>query len=321
MPEAIAINHYTSHMTIVVFGSINLDLVVEVPHLPIKGETVVGNRFFSATGGKAANQAVAVAKLGMPVYSIGRIGSDNFGQVILENLQKVGVDTTGVIVDPNTHSGVASIVVDSRGDNAIACAAGANNLVREEELARFATLLPQAKVVLLELGIPIPTVLEALRQAKQHNCQVVLDPAPAQSRLPEELYSLVDIITPNEIEASQLVGFTVDGITTARQAASFLHQMGVKTVIITLGSQGAFCSTPEESFWAKPIPAKVLDTVAAGDAFNGALAVALAQGKSLKEAVEWGNVAGALAVTKPGAQPSLPDEASFLALLAQQQQV
>ncbi len=307
-------------MTIVVFGSINLDLVVEVPHLPIKGETVVGNRFFSATGGKAANQAVAVAKLGMPVYSIGRIGSDNFGQVILENLQQVGVDTTGVVIDPSIHSGVASIVVDSRGDNAIACAAGANSLVREQELSQFATLLPQATVVLLELGIPIPTVLEALRQAKDYDCQVILDPAPAQSRLPEELFSLVDIITPNEIEASQLVGFTVDGITTARQAASFLHQMGVKVVIITLGGKGAFCSTQEESFWAKPIPAKVIDTVAAGDAFNGALAAALAQGKSLKEAVEWGNVAGALAVTKPGAQPSLPDEASFLDLLAQQQE-
>lgn len=307
-------------MTVVVFGSINLDLVVEVPHLPVKGETVIGNRFFSATGGKAANQAVAVAKLGAPVYSVGRVGSDSFGQVLLENLQTAGVDTRGVTIDPDTHSGVASIVVDERGDNAIACAAGANNLVRERELQEFQALLPQTKVILLELGIPLPTVMEALRRAQGSNCTIILDPAPAQSKLPEELYQMVDIITPNEIEASQLVGFTVDGITTARQAASFLHQMGAKTVIITLGSQGAFCSTGEENYWVRPIPVRAIDTVAAGDAFNGALAVALAEGKSLREAIQWGNVAGALTVTKRGAQASLPLRESFLELLAKQRE-
>jgi ribokinase len=171
---------------------------------------------------------------------------------------------------------------------------------------------------LIELGIPIPTVIEALKRARNSNCTIILDPAPAQSRLPQEIYQMVDIITPNEIEASQLVGFTVDGITTARQAATFLHQMGAKKVIITLGSQGALCSTGDENFWVKPIKVKAIDTVAAGDAFNGALAVALAEGKSLKEAVLWGNVAGALAVTKRGAQPSLPKRDSFLQLLAQQ---
>ena len=308
-------------MSVVVFGSINLDLVVEVPHLPIRGETVIGNRFFTATGGKAANQAVAVAKLGMPVYSVGRVGNDSFGQVLLENLKFAGVDTRGVTIDPNTHSGVASIVIDNRGDNAIACAAGANNQIREQELTEFQNLLPQAKVVLLELGIPLPTVMEALKRAKDSNCTIILDPAPVQSRLPDELYQMVDIITPNEIEASQLVGFTVDGITTARQAASFLHQMGVKIVIITLGSKGAFYSSEGESFWAKPIDVKVLDTVAAGDAFNGALAVALAEGKSLKEAMMWGNVAGALTVTKQGAQPSLPNRESFFQLLGEQLEI
>lgn len=305
-------------MTVIVFGSINLDLVVEVPHLPIRGETVIGNRFFSATGGKAANQAVAVAKLGVPVYCVGRVGSDSFGQVLLKNLQTAGVDTRGVTIDSDIHSGIASIVIDERGDNAIACAAGANNLVRERELSEFTALLPQNKVVLMELGIPLSTVMEALKRARGSNCTIVLDPAPAQSRLPQEIYRMVDIITPNEIEASQLVGFTVDGITTARQAATFLHQMGAKTVIITLGSQGAFCSTGDETFWSKPLKVKAIDTVAAGDAFNGALAVALAEGKSLQEAVLWGNVAGALAVTKRGAQPSLPQRETFLELLAQQ---
>ena len=305
-------------MTVVVFGSINLDLVVEVPHLPTRGETVIGNRFFSAAGGKAANQAVAIAKLGTSVSLVGQVGDDSFGQTLLDNLQTAGVDTSSITVNPHTHSGVASIVVDEKGENTIACAAGANNLVREQEVVKFKALLPQSKVVLLELGIPLATVLVAAREAKANKSLVILDPAPAKSNLPDELYRLVDVITPNEVEASQLVGFTVDGVTTARQAASFLHQMGVKNVIITLGSQGAFYSSETESLWMKPIPVSVIDTVGAGDAFNGALAVALAEGKSLREAVQWGTVAGALAVTKNGAQSSLPSWESFMALLKQQ---
>ena len=305
-------------MTVVVFGSINLDLVVEVPHLPTRGETVIGNRFFSVAGGKAANQAVAIANLGTPVQLIGQVGDDVFGKTLLESLQNAGVGIKGVTINPHTHSGIASIVVDQKGDNAIACAAGANNLVREQELEYFESLLPQTKIVLLELGIPLATVLTAVKKAKAAGCLTILDPAPVKSSLPEELYPLVDIITPNEVEASQLVGFTVDGITTARQAASFLHQMGAKNVIITLGSQGAFCSTANQDFWLKPIPTKVVDTVAAGDAFNGGLATALALGKSFKDAVRWGIVAGTLAVTKQGAQSSLPSKESFLQLLAQQ---
>ncbi len=304
-------------MSIVVFGSINLDLVVEVSRLPSKGETVIGNRFFSAAGGKAANQAVAIAKLGTPVSLVGQVGGDRFGQTLLENLSSAGVNIEGVTVNPHTHSGVASIVVDEKGDNTIACAAGANNLVREEEVKKFRALLSQSKVVLMELGIPLATVLAAAREARTNNCYTILDPAPAMSNLPDELYRTIDLITPNEVEASQLVGFTVDGVTTARQAAFCLHQMGVKNVIITLGSQGAFCSSETDSFWVEPISVSVVDTVAAGDAFNGALAVAIASGKPLAEAVRWGTVAGALAVTKNGAQTSLPNLDRFKQLLAQ----
>lgn len=305
-------------MTVVVLGSINLDLVVEVPHLPIKGETVIGDRFFSAAGGKAANQAVAIAKLGTAVNLVGQIGDDSFGQTLIASLQTAGVNTAGVTVNPQTHSGIASIVVDKRGANTIACAGGANNLVREKELAQFKKILPQVKIALLELGIPIATVLNAAREAKAHDCLLILDPAPVISNLPQELYSLIDIITPNEIEASQLVGFTVDGVTTAKQAASSLHQMGVKNVIITLGSQGSLYSNESESFWIKPIDVPVVDTVAAGDAFNGALAVALALDKTIKEAVQWATVGAALAVTKNGAQSSLPSQESFQKLLKQQ---
>ena len=305
-------------MTVVVFGSINLDLVVEVPRLPATGETVIGNSFFSAAGGKAANQAVAIAKLGIPVSLVGQVGDDSFGQTLIEGLQTEGVDTSGITVNPNTYSGIASIVVDRTGANTIACAAGANNLVREKELEQFKNLLPQAKIVLLELGIPIATVLNAARAAKAEDCFLILDPAPVNQELPEELYGLIDLITPNEVEASQLVGFTVDGVSTARQAASFLHQMGIKNVIITLGSQGAFYSNASEDFWVKPIAVPVVDTVAAGDAFNGALAAGLASGKSLAQAVYWGAVGGALAVTKNGAQSSLPNKDNFMQLLNEQ---
>lgn len=305
-------------MTVVVLGSINLDLVVEVPHLPAKGETVIGDRFFSAAGGKAANQAVAIAKLGTAVSLVGQVGDDSFGERLLRGLQQEGVNTDGITVNANTYSGIASIVVDRDGANTIACAGGANNFVRGKEIEQFVKLLPQAKIVLMELGIPLVTVLTAAREAKAHDCLLILDPAPVTSELPEELYSLVDIITPNEIEASQLVGFTVDGVTTARQAASFLHQMGVKNVIITLGSQGSLYSNEHESVWVKPILVPVVDTVAAGDAFNGALAVALASGKPLREAVRWATIGGALAVTKNGAQSSLPNKESFQQLLNKQ---
>lgn len=302
-------------MTVVVLGSINLDLVVEVPRLPAKGETVIGDRFFSAAGGKAANQAVAIAKLGTAVSLVGQVGDDSFGARLLSGLQQEGVNIEGITINPNTYSGIASIVVDRDGANTIACAGGANNFVRGKEIERFVKLLPQAKIVLMELGIPLATVLTAAREAKANDCLLILDPAPVTSELPEELYSLIDIITPNEVEASQLVGFTVDGVTTARQAASFLHQMGVKNVIITLGSQGSLYSNKDESVWVKPILVPVVDTVAAGDAFNGALAVALASGKSLAEAVRWATIGGALAVTKNGAQSSLPNKESFQQLL------
>ena len=305
-------------MTVVVFGSINLDLVVEVAHLPAKGETVIGDRFFSSAGGKGANQAVAIAKLGIPVSLVGQVGNDTFGQTLINSLQSSGVNTDSININSHTYSGIASIVVDRYGANTIACAGGANNLVREAEIEQFIKLLPQAKIVLLELGIPLATVLTAAREAKAHDCLLILDPAPVTANLPEELYSLVDIITPNEIEASQLVGFTVDGVTTARQAASSLHQMGIKNVIITLGSQGSLYSNELESYWFKPIDVPVVDTVAAGDAFNGALAVGLASGKKIKEAVQWATVGAALSVTKNGAQSSLPNKKSFQQLLDQQ---
>ena len=170
-------------MTVVVFGSINLDLVVEVSHLPAKGETVIGDRFFSAAGGKAANQAVAIAKLGTEVNLVGQVGDDSFGKTLIKSLATAGVGTKGITVNPQTYSGIASIVVDQMGANTIACAGGANNLVREPELKQLKKLLPEGKIALMELGIPIATVLNAAREAKAHNCLVILDPAPVRGEL------------------------------------------------------------------------------------------------------------------------------------------
>ncbi len=301
-------------MKVIVFGSINLDFITTVPHLPNRGETVIGDKFITAFGGKGANQAVAVAKLGIPVAMIGQVGGDNFGQSLLQGLREAGVNTDGVIANPDIHSGVASIVVDTEGENTIACAAGANSSINREDVQRFAKIVPQAQVAMFELGIPLDAILEAAKIAHHSNCITILDPAPARSDL-KELYPLIDIITPNELEASQLVGFTVDNQDAAAQAAQFFLNQGVRNAIITLGGQGVFCGSQEESFYLPALEVPVVDTVAAGDAFNGGLASALASGKSLREALNWGRVAGALAVTKSGAQPSLPDQNSFFSVL------
>jgi ribokinase len=242
---------------------------------------------------------------------VGQVGDDDFGQTLRLGLQAAGVNVEAVTINPDVHSGVASIVVGNTGENAIACAAGANHQVGQKEIENFTALAENAKVVLLELGVPIEAVIAAARAAQAHNCTVILDPAPAIADFPEELYSFVDILTPNEVEATQLVGFPVDSPATAQKAALVLQARGIPTVIVTLGEQGALCCTAEETFLVPAIPTEVVDTVAAGDAFNGALAAALASGESLKEALHWGTVAGSLSVKKKGAQPSLPTRAEF----------
>ncbi len=302
-------------MSVVVLGSINIDLVVQVPQLPAKGETVIGQKFLTVGGGKGANQAVAVARLGFPVSLVGQVGADDFGTTLLQGLQQAGVNINAIAVNQETHSGVASIVVDDQGDNTIACAAGANHQVGETQLQQLRTLLPQAKVLLLELGIPLDTVVAAAKIAKEAGITVILDPAPARDNLPIELYQAIDIITPNEVEASQLVGFPVNNPATASQAASVLRQQGVENVIITLGNQGAFCATTQKTWLLPPIAVETIDSTAAGDAFNGALAAALASGISFPQAVKWGTIAGALTVTKAGAQSSLPTKEAFQTLL------
>jgi ribokinase len=302
--------------SIIVFGSINMDLVTKTPRLPVAGETLTGYEFFTAGGGKGANQAVAAARLGISTQMVGRLGNDDFGRQLLRHLQAAGVQTDGVLVDETTSSGVAVITVDDAGENNIIIIGGANGRLNETDVERLHSRLPGAAALLMQLEIPMATVQLAAQAAHSAGVPVILDPAPAQD-IPDELYPLIDIITPNQLEASQLVGFPVDGQEAAYQASAELQQRGVSTVIVKLGDRGVFCATAEETFFVPAFSIQAVDTVAAGDAFNGALAVALAEGRLLREAVVWGAAAGALSATKAGAQPSLPERETFEAFLKQ----
>lgn len=242
---------------------------------------------------------------------VGRVGGDSFGEELVSSLQESGVQTENIFVDETVSSGVAIIAVDIRGENQIIVIPGANGHVNEEDIKRLSHLLPEATALLLQFEIPIPTVVLAARAAQAAGVTVILDPAPANKDVPKELYPFVDIITPNEVEAGQLVGFPVDGEDSARKAATVLRQWGVKNAIVKLGSKGVVCATAQTTFFVPAFPVRTVDTTAAGDAFNGGLAAALHQGLSLHQAVIWGAAAGAIAATKPGAQPSLPDKITF----------
>jgi len=292
-----------------------MDLVTRTPRLPIAGETLQGYEFFTAPGGKGANQAVAAARLGISTQIVGRLGDDDFGRQLLAGLQGADVQTDGILVDESASSGVAVIAVDDAGENNIIIVAGANGCVNQQDVERLTDLLPGAAALLLQFEVPLPAVLAAAQAARQAGVLVILDPAPAKENIPPELYPLIDIITPNEIEASQLVGFPVEGQEAAAKASAELRQRGVGTVIVKLGAQGVFCAAGAETFFVPAFSVRAVDTVAAGDAFNGGLAAALADGRSLRDAVVWGAAAGAISATKAGAQPSLPDRKTFDAFL------
>lgn len=305
---------YFQKMSVIVFGSINIDLVARATRLPAAGETLTGHTFFTAPGGKGANQAVAAARLGTPTRMVGRVGDDVFGPQLLNSLQTAGVQTDEVLVDEGS-SGVALITVDEAGENSIIVVPGANGRVDESDVARLSAHLEEATVLLLQLEIPLPAVVAAAQAARATGVTVVLDPAPAPESLPSDLFPFIDIITPNEVEARQLTGLTVRGPADAARVATVLRQRGVDTAIIKLGARGVYCATPDEHFEVSAFPVEVVDTVAAGDAFNGGLATALAAGLSMRDAVSWGAAAGALSVTRAGAHPSLPDREAFDAFL------
>jgi ribokinase len=303
-------------VAVVVFGSINMDLVVRTPRLPTPGETLTGHTFFTAPGGKGANQAVACARLGVPTRMVGRVGDDLFGEQLRASLRSFGVQDDGVLTTPGP-SGVALIAVDDLAENTIVIVPGANGSVSIADIPRLEAVLDGARILLVQLEVPIETVVAAARAAHTRGVTVILDPAPALP-LPDELYALADIITPNEHEATTLTGIAVHDDQGAIAAARALIARGARSVALKLGARGALTADAEgEQFWS-PFTVTPVDTVAAGDAFNGGLAVALSEGRSFNEAIRWGLAAGALSVTRHGAQPSMPERNEVLTLLAQE---
>jgi len=287
---------------ILVVGSLNADLVVRAPRFPQPGETISGDDLQIIPGGKGANQAVAASRQGANVAMLGRVGSDSFGPFLLDSLKSNQVDVTHVQVD-DSATGTATIIVDGNGQNSIVLSAGANGKVSPADVDSASPLTP--KLILLQLEIPIPTVLYAAQRARQNGSRVILNPAPAKP-LPDELISLADFIIPNETELSLLTGMEVKDVPSAEQAARVLLARGAKHVIVTLGSKGALLVSGAQVKQVDAYKVDVVDTTAAGDAFIGGFAFALLRGLELEEAVQYANACGALATTKFGAQPSLP---------------
>ncbi len=290
---------------IVVIGSSNTDMVVKSSRIPQPGETVLGGTFMLAAGGKGANQAVAAARLGGDVIFITRLGKDIFSEQALENFKRDQIDTTGITRDPDHPSGVALIMVDEHGENIISVAPGANMQLRPEHVENLRDQIIDSQIILMQLEIPLSVVESAARLGKQQQISVILNPAPATT-LPPDLLANISILTPNRTEAELLSGSAITDEKSAILAARKIQEMGVQSIILTMGSQGALVVHQNEAVMIPAFPIHPVDTTAAGDAFNGALAVALAQHKSLLEAVRFANAVAALAASKMGAQPSLP---------------
>ena len=288
---------------VLVVGSSNTDMIVRANRLPLPGETVLGGDLTTAAGGKGANQAVAAARLGAPVTFVARVGGDMFGQQTLTAFRREGLDLTYLQQDAGTPSGVALIVVGPGGQNIIAVAPGANRNLAAADVAAAQPAIAQARVMLLQLEIPQSTVLAAALAGRAAGLIVVLNPAPADV-LPAALYESVDILTPNEHEAALLTGLAPEQ---TEAAAAALLARGVGVVIVTLGEAGVLVAQRGQPAWRSPaFRVQPLDTTAAGDAFNGGLAAALARGDTLAAAVRYAQAAAAISVTRAGAQPSLP---------------
>ena len=299
---------------IVVLGGINIDLVAMTPRFPAAGETVVGRQFLTYGGGKGANQAVAAGHMGAQVSMVGRVGDDIFAPQALKALVDSGVDVSTVGVTPGTSTGIAVITIDDSAQNQIIQVLGANDTCGEEEEAKVVGLLDGASALLLQLEVSVELSLRCAQAAHERGVRVILDPSPVRP-VPEAFYSCCDIITPNETDAQALVGAPVTDRTLAERAAETLLQRGVGAAIVTLGPQGSCYATADGSGFVPAIQVDAIDSVGAGDAFNGALAAALGYGHDLGQAARIASAAGALSVTKSGAQDSMPYRAEVDALL------
>ncbi|WP_313068627.1 ribokinase [Atlantibacter hermannii] len=302
---------------LVVLGSINADHILNLESFPKPGETLTGSHYQVAFGGKGANQAVAAGRSGADIAFIACVGDDDTGRRVCTQLASDKIDITPVATIADESTGVALIFVNAEGENVIGISAGANSALTPERVNVQHDLIAQASALLMQLESPVESVLAAAKIAKQNNTSVILNPAPART-LSDELLGLVDIITPNETEAEKLTGVKVESDDDAAQAAQRLHDKGINTVIITLGSRGVWASRDGKGQRVPGFKVETVDTIAAGDTFNGALVTALLEGKALSDAIRFAHAAAAIAVTRRGAQPSVPWRHEIDAFLQQQ---
>lgn len=309
---------------IIVVGSINMDLVARTPRIPLPGETLMGDSFVTVPGGKGANQAVAAARLGAKtcqVHLVGRVGGDDFGERMLNGFNGHGVETGRVTVTEGASSGVAIIFVDRQGENTIVVAPGANALLTPRDVDAAEDLIAGAAAVILQLEIPLETAVHVVAMCQRLGVFTILDPTPAPENLPRELYG-VDIFTPNQREATALLGVSAPGrgkhADDAKGIGAQFLSLGARTVVLKRGNRGAVVIDRDETIRTiPPYKVNVVDTTAAGDAFTGALAVGRAEGMALAESVRFANAAGALCCQAFGAQPALPSREAVDQLIAE----
>ena len=292
-----------------------MDLIGLTPRLPSPGETVIGESFYTAPGGKGANQAVACARMGADVRMVGRVGRDEFGPALVDGLRSHGIDVDGVAEDPHNASGIAIILLDSSRQNHIVAIYGANAACDDAQLDHTKRALEGADALLLQMEVPMEVSLPAARYAKSRGIRVIWDPAPVRP-LPPEAYAAIDVLTPNQAEATLLTGVEVTGPAVAPEAAEALRGRGAAAAVVKLGEQGVYYATADENGFVGPFEVEAVDTVGPGDAFGGALAVALSEGRSMRDAVRYRAAAGALAVTRSGAQEAMPARHEVEAMLA-----
>ena len=290
---------------IIVIGSSNVDMVVRTSHLPAPGETILGGEFFMNQGGKGANQAVAIKRLGGNLIFMAKLGNDVLGRQSVGYFKKEGIDTRYIALDEDSASGVALISVDDHAENSIVVASGANMLLNEQDVDKMLEEVCEGDILLMQLEIPLQTVEYAARKAFGKGVKVVLNPAPARS-LPKELFRHLYMVTPNRIEAEMLTGIKIANDADVEKVAEEICAMGVKNVIITLGSKGCLIREEGVSYRIDAFKVAPVDTTAAGDTFNGALCVGLSEGMDLKQAAVMASKASSIAVTRMGAQSSIP---------------
>ncbi len=301
-------------MKLIVVGSSNTDMVIKADRLPMPGETILGNEFFIAAGGKGANQAVAAARSGGEVTFIAKVGDDLFGRQAIDGFKKDGINTDHIFIDPETPSGVAQIIVDQKGENSIVVASGANMKLFPADIETCWQVFEGAEAVLMQLETPVATIEHIVKKLKNSGTKVILNPAPA-AQLNDDCLDGLFLITPNETEAALLTGMNTDDDAGLLQAGQALRDKGVQNVIITLGSKGSLWISEAGQRLFESYKVKATDTTAAGDVFNGILTVGLAQGHSIPDAITYASAGAAISVTRNGAQDSAPTKTEIDAFL------